>query len=254
VTKPLRILNACESSGIMRDAFIRAGHWAMSCDLLDTERPGPHYKGDVRDVLDGDWDIIIAHPTCTRLTNAGARWLIEPPTKLAPWQYPADVVAAYAAMTRDQRLAFMWDELHKGAEFYRLFKKAKAKIGKAIENPIMHCHARALIQPGPRQVVQPWWFGDPFFKATGWELEGLPKLVETNRLVPPKKGTQEHKEWSAVHLASPGPDRWRERSRSFPGMCEAAAKQWGRIGQMQSGELIQVATPTQQQLILEQAA
>jgi hypothetical protein len=252
--KPLTALVGCESSGIVRDALIRAGVMAMSCDLLPTERPGPHYQGDVRDVLDGDWDIGIFHPTCTRLTNAGVRWLDKPPKKLAPWQYPAEVVAAYEKMTEKERLEFMWDELHKGAEFYKLFKRAKMRKGKAIENPIMHCHARALIQPGPRQVVQPWWFGDPFFKATGFELEGLPHLVATNRLTPPKKGTQEHKEWSAVHLASPGPDRWRERSRSFPGMAEAMAQQWSRFAQLDAGELIQVATPAQQQLFMEQAA
>jgi hypothetical protein len=225
---PLNVLIACESSGIGRDAFIRAGCRAMSCDLLDTERPGPHYKGDVRDVLIDDyWDIIIAHPTCTRLTNAGARWLIEPPKKLAPWQYPAAVVAAYASMSRDQRLAFMWDELRQGAEFYKLFKKVRAKKGKAIENPIMHCHARELIQPGPRQIVQPWWFGEEAFKATGFELDRLPPLVATNRLTPPKPGTPEHKKWSAVHLASPGPERWRDRSRTFHGIADAMAAQWG---------------------------
>lgn len=222
----MQILIACESSGVVRDAFIAAGYDAVSCDLLASERPGPHYQGDVRDILDFGWDMLIAHPTCTRLTNAGARWLVEPPTKLAPWQYPAEVVEAYAVMSRDERLAFMWSELHKGVEFYNLFKNSKIPK-KAIENPVMHCHARALIQPAPRQIVQPWWFGDPFFKATGWELENLPPLIATDRLVPPKKGTPEHKQWSAVHLASPGPDRWRERSRFFPGMAAAMATQWG---------------------------
>ena len=223
---PLKVLVACESSGRVRDAFLRAGHFAMSCDLLATESPGPHYQGDVRDVLDGDWDVLIAHPTCTRLTNSGVRWLKEAPKKLAPWQYPADVVEAFAAMTPKERLEFMWEELHKGAEFYNLFRRAKIKR-KAIENPVMHCHARALIQPGPRQIVQPWWFGDPAFKATGFELTNLPPLVATNKLVPPKKGTLEHKAWSQVHLASPGPDRWRDRSRTYPGIA-AMADQWGR--------------------------
>lgn len=225
--KPLNVLIACESSGTFRDAFLQAGALAMSCDLLPTEKPGPHYQGDVRDVLDGDWDVIVAHPTCTRLTNAGSRWLKVPPEELRPWQYPAEVVAAYARMTQPEKLEFMWEELRRGAEFYRLFQKAKARKGKAIENPIMHCHARRLLDPMQRQVVQPWWFGDPFFKATGWELTGLPLLEATNRLTPPAKGTPEHKAWSAVHLASPGPDRWRDRSRSFPGMAAAAAQQWG---------------------------
>lgn len=225
---PLRVLVACESSGRVRDAFIRAGCMAMSCDLLATESPGPHYQGDVRDVLDGDWDILIAHPTCTRLTNSGVRWLVKPPKKLAPWQYPAETVSAFERMGEKERLEFMWDELHRGAEFYRLFRKARVRKGKAIENPIMHIHARKLILPGPRQIVQPWWFGDPAFKATGFELEGLPPLVPTNRLTPPKKGTEEYKVWSAVHLASPGPNRWRDRSRTFPGIAEAMAAQWGK--------------------------
>jgi hypothetical protein len=81
--------------------------------------------------------------------------------------------------------------------------------------------------------VQPWWFGDPFFKATGWELIGLPPLKPTNKLTPPKKGTPEHKAWSAVHMASPGPDRWKERSRSFPGMAAACAAQWGGVAEQQ---------------------
>lgn len=225
----MRILVACESSGRVRDAFIRAGHDAMSCDLLETESPGNHYKGDVRDVLDGDWDILIAHPTCTRLTNSGVRWLNKPPKKLASWQYAPETVSAYVTMNEKERLEFMWEELHKGAEFYNLFKRAKVRKGKAIENPIMHCHARKLIQPGPRQIVQPWWFGDPAFKATGFELTGLPLLTPTNKLIPPKKGTVEHKEWSAVHMASPGPNRWRERSRTYPGIAAAMAGQWGVI-------------------------
>ena len=182
----------------------------------------------MRDVLDDGWDMMIAHPTCTRLTNSGVRWLIEPPKKLAAWQYPAATVEAFARMTREERLAFMWDELRKGAEFYNLFKNAPIPR-KAIENPVMHCHARALIQPGPRQIVQPWWFGDPAFKATGFELKGLPPLTATNRLTPPKPGTPEHKAWSQVHLASPGPDRWRDRSRTYPGIAEAMAAQWGNL-------------------------
>lgn len=171
--RPMRVLVACESSGRVRDAFIRAGHMAMSCDLLESESPGPHYRGDVRDVLGDAWDLMIAHPTCTRLTNSGVRWLKEPPKKLAPWQYPVATVDAYANMTRAERIDFMWEELRKGAEFYNLFRSAKIPR-KAIENPVMHCHARALINPGPRQVVQPWWFGDEAFKATGLELTNLP--------------------------------------------------------------------------------
>lgn len=204
----MRVLIACEYSGRMRDAFLALGHDAMSCDLLETEAPGPHYQGDVRDVLGAGWDLMIAHPECTRLTNAGVRWLKVPPP--------------------GKSLVQMWTGLMEGAAFYKMLRDAPIPM-KAIENPIMHCHARELINPGPRQVVQPWWFGDPFFKATGWELIGLPNLKPTDKLTPPKKGTAEHRAWSAVHMASPGPNRWKERSRSFPGMCKAAAEQWGSV-------------------------
>lgn len=235
----MRVLIACEYSGRVRDAFIKRGHQAMSCDHLPSETPGPHYQGDIRDVLlcnawsDGHrWDLLIAHPPCTRLTNSGVRWLSEPPKKLAPWAYPAHEVAAYSAMNREERLQFMWKKLEEGALFYKLLRDAPIPR-KAIENPIMHCHARERIKIGFRQVVQPWWFGDPAFKATGLELIGLPPLTPTNKLIPPKKGTPEHKAWSRVHLASPGPNRWKDRSRTFCGIAEAMADQWGNQAQLE---------------------
>lgn len=202
----MKILIACEYSGTVRDAFIAMGHNAISCDLLPTDAPGPHHQGDVLEILNEGWDMMIAHPTCTRLANSGVRWLMGPPS----------------GKTLDE----MWDDLRRGAEFYRSLRDAPILL-KAIENPIMHCHARELIKPGPRQVVQPWWFGDPAFKATGFELIGLPPLSPTLKLSPPAKGTKEHKEWSWVHMASPGPNRAKERSKSFPGMAAAMAKQWG---------------------------
>lgn len=202
----MRVLIACEYSGIVRDAFRALGHDAISCDLLPTERPGPHHQGDVLEILNDGFDLMVAHPTCTRLTNSGVRWLkVAPPGK-----------------TLEQ----MWQDLEAGAAFYRALRDAPIPL-KAVENPIMHCYARDLIKPGPRQVVQPWWFGDPTFKATGFELVGLPHLVPTDKLVPPAKGSDEHKAWSSIHLASPGPNRAKERSRSFPGMAAAMAAQWG---------------------------
>jgi hypothetical protein len=206
----MRVLIACECSGRVRDAFLALGHEAMSCDLQRTEVPGPHYQGDVRDVLGDGWDLMVAHPDCTRLTNAGVRWLKVPPP--------------------GKTLAQMWHGLFEGAKFYRMLRDAPIPK-KAIENPIMHCHARELIQPGPRQVVQPWWFGDPAFKATGLELIGLPPLVPTNKLTPPKPGTDEHKAWSVIHRASPGPQRKVDRSRTFPGLAQAMAAQWGGVAQ-----------------------
>lgn len=203
----MRILLACEYSGVGREAFRAMGHEVLSCDLLAADDGSPHhYQGDVRDVLYDRWDMLIAHPECTRLTNAGVRWLKVPPP--------------------GRTLASMWEELFKAAEFYKLLRDAPIPR-KAIENPIMHCHAREIVKPGRRQVVQPWWFGDKAFKATGLELIGLPDLVPTNKLIPPKPGTDEHKEWSFIHRATPGPDRWKLRSKSFPGIMNAMAAQWG---------------------------
>lgn len=212
----IRVLIAGEYSGRIRTALQAEGIDTWSYDLLPAEDDGyQHIVGDVRPALSLGWDMMIAHPECTRLTNAGARWLQKPPPGKTQVQ--------------------MWRDLFEGAELYRELRDAPISM-KAIENPIMHCHARELIEPGPRQVVQPWWFGDPAFKATGWELIGLPPLVATDKLTPPKKGTPEHKAWSGVHMASPGPDRWKERSRTFPGMAKAVASQWGKFALSRSGE------------------
>jgi hypothetical protein len=203
----VKVLIACEESGRVRDAFLALGHDAISCDLEDTRSPGPHYKGDVRDILGDGWDLMIAHPECTRLTNAGVRWLINapPPGRTFPE---------------------MWTSLFDAAEFYRALRDAPIPR-KAIENPIMHKYARDLCRPGPRQVVQPWWFGEEAFKATGLELINLPPLVPTNKLTPPKPGTEEHKNWSFIHRMTPGPNRKRDRSVTFQGIAEAMAMQWG---------------------------
>lgn len=209
----MRVLVACEYSGRVRDAFIAAGHDAMSCDMLPSEAPGPHYQGDVRDVIESarmnggmGFDLMIAHPPCTRLANSGVRWLHVPPP----------------GKTKEQ----MWAELDEAAEFYRMLRDAPIPR-KALENPVMHCYARDRLGNAKRHVVQPWWFGEPAFKATGFELIGLPPLVATNKLTPPKAGTDEHKAWSWIHRASPGPDRWKQRSRTFHGISTAMAEQWG---------------------------
>tara|TARA_R110000765_G_scaffold323177_1_gene414875 strand:- start:49 stop:663 length:615 start_codon:yes stop_codon:yes gene_type:complete len=204
----VNILVACECSGVVRDALIEQGHHALSCDILDTERDGPHYKGDVLDILDWGWDGMVAHPDCTRLTNSGVRWLHVPPKGVS--------------------LVELWCDLDDAAAFYSVLRDADIPR-KAIENPVMHKYARERINPGARQVVQPWWFGDKAFKATGLELIGLPPLVPTNKLIPPLKGTQEHKDWSFIHRASPGPDRKRLRSRTFQGVADAMASQWFTI-------------------------
>jgi hypothetical protein len=119
-----------------------------------------------------------------------------------------------------------WRLMREAADFYCKLRDAPIPQ-KCIENPIMHCHARELINPGRRQVVQPWWFGDKAFKATGFELINLPELAPTNKLTPPAKGTDEHKAWSFIHRMPPGPERTRLRSETFPGIASAMAEQWG---------------------------
>jgi hypothetical protein len=206
----MRVLIGRETSGVMRRAFAALGHDAWSCDLLPADdRSNRHIQGDVRDHLCDGWDLlIVAHPPCTRLCNSGVRWLHQPPP----------------GKTRSQ----MWQELDEGADLFAACWHAPVdRI--AVENPVMHKHAKARLPadlPRP-QIVQPWWFGEPYFKATGFYLRGLPALKPTQRLTPPRSGTDDHKRWSAVHRAPPGPDRWKFRSRTFEGVAAAAAAQWG---------------------------
>lgn len=206
----LRVLIGFEQTGVMRRAFAARGHdvWSIDTDPA-WDRSNRHITGDIRDYLNDGWDLLaVMHPPCTRLCNSGVRWLTVPPP----------------GRTLDE----MWAELDEGAA---LFSAAwNAPIPRvAVENPVMHKHAKARIvnfQPAA-QTVQPWWFGDPAFKATGFYLRGLPPLVPTNRLTPPKKGTPEHRQWSKVANASPGPRRSIERAATFPGIADAAADQWG---------------------------
>lgn len=206
----LRVLVACETSGVVRRAFAALGHDAWSCDLLPAEdRSNRHLIGDLRDYLGLGWDLLmVAHPPCTRLCNSGVRWLKVPPP--------------------GRSLADMWADLDAGAALFSACWQAPINR-VAVENPIMHRHARERMPadlPRP-QIVQPWWFGEPAFKATGLYLRGLPPLQPTNRLTPPRPGTEDHKAWSAIHRAPPGPDRWRFRSRTFAGVAAAMADQWG---------------------------
>lgn len=197
----LRVLIACEFSGVVRRAFAALGHDAWSCDLLPSEdRSNKHITGDVRDILGNGWDmLIVAHPPCTRLCNSGVRWLTKPP----------------AGKTLDQ----MWRELDEGAELFSdLWNAPIERI--AVENPVMHKHAKARIRnyQEPAQSVQPWQFGHGETKRTCLWLKNLPPLVPTNIV----EGREPR-----VHHMSPGPDRWKERSRFFPGIAQAMAVQWG---------------------------
>lgn len=210
-----RVLIACERSGVVRRAFLARGFDAWSCDLeppddADIGGGNRHIRGDVLQHLNDGWDLLaVMHPPCTRLCNSGARWLYIGGRK-ANGPDPAK-----------------WAELEQAVAFYRALRDAVQIPCRAVENPVMHEHAIAMTARGQTQFVQPWWFGDPFFKATGFELIGLPELRATNRLKPPEAGTAEHKAWSRVHRAPPGPDRARMRSQTFPGMAAAMAAQWG---------------------------
>ena len=220
MTAPLRILIGCENSGVARRAMAARGHDVWSCDLLPADDgSNRHLICDVRDILHDGWDLLaVMHPPCTRLCNSGVRWLHVPP----PGRSVADMQA----------------ELVAGAALFNACWNAPIPR-VAVENPIMHKHARALITHWQRpQIVQPWWFGDAAFKATGLYLRGLPPLQPTNRLTPPASGTDAHKAWSAIHRASPGPNRWKLRSRTFQGLADAMADQWaGWADEQQQGAM-----------------
>jgi len=225
----MRVLIGCETSGVMRRAFAARGHDVWSCDLLPAEDgSNRHIRGDVRDHLRDGWDLLmVAHPPCLRLCNSGVRWLHEPP-KNPPSDATEAERQAWPEMDRDARLRIMWRLLDEGAALFSDCWNAPVER-LALENPVMNPHGKARLPgdlPKP-QIVQPWWFGEPFFKATGFYLRGLPPLVPTNRLTPPRPGTDDHKAWSAVHRAPPGPDRWKFRSRTFAGVAAACADQWG---------------------------
>lgn len=212
--QPWRILIACETSGAMRRAFAARGHDVWSCDLLPADDgSNRHMVCDVREALGLGWDMLmVAHPPCTRLCNSGVRWLHRPP--------------------KGKTHAEMWADLEAGAA---LFSDCwNAPVDRvAVENPVMHRHAKALIRnyAPPTCTVQPWWFGEPAFKATSFYLRNLPPLVPTNRLTPPRKADEpdRHKAWSAIHRAPPGPLRWKMRSATFPRVAAACAAQWSPL-------------------------
>lgn len=195
----MRVLIACEFSGVVRDAFLRRGHDAVSCDLLPTDSPGPHHQGDVFDIIGDGWDLMIAHPPCTYLTNSGVRWLYSDPLR--------------------------WQGLVDGAVFFR--ELLHAPIPKvAVENPVMHGWAARIVGTSQTQVVQPWMFGHPETKATGLWLRGLPPLTPTDDVRDVMRALPE-KERNRIHRLPPTPDRWKLRSMTFSGVAEAMAEQWG---------------------------
>lgn len=185
--EPVRVLVACEFSGVVRDAFRARGHDAWSCDLEDTERPGPHIRGDVIPELNAGWDLMVAHPPCTHLAVSGARWFKD------------KVIEQVRALDFVQALM-------------------DAPIPSiAIENPISIISSRIR---KPDQIIQPWQFGHGEVKATCLWLKNLPALTPTNVVA----GRE-----ARVHRMPPGPHRGRERSRTFQGIADAMADQWGAL-------------------------
>jgi hypothetical protein len=204
----MRVLIACESSGRVRDAFIARGHDAMSCDLLPTEQPGPHYQGDVRDVLQESWDMMVAHPECTYLANSSVQWLSD--------MRPGDNFGIPR-----------WKKLFEAAAFFRLLHGARHIPMRAIENPIPHKYAIDLIGREYDQIVHPWQFGHEEMKSTCLWLDGLPRLKPTDVVGPPPKDAELRKAWAKVHRMWPGPERKKNRSRTYEGIADAMAQQWG---------------------------
>ena len=191
----MRVLVACEYSGVVRNAFLAAGHDAMSCDLLPTDAPGPHWQGDVRDVLGWDWDLMIAHPPCTHLAVSGARWF------------------------KDKQV-----EQAQALDFVRLLLDAPIpRI--ALENPVSIISSRIR---KPDQIIQPYEHGHEATKTTCLWLKNLP-LLKPTKIV--GKGSR-HVTKSGRSLPDwynlpPSDDRWKIRSATFPGIAAAMAAQWG---------------------------
>jgi hypothetical protein len=195
----MKVLVACEYSGAVRDAFIRAGHNAMSCDLLPTDAPGPHYQGDVTDILKDGWDLMVAHPPCTYLSVSGMHWTTR---GLRDPQLTEDALA-----------------------FVRLLMAAPIpRI--AIENPVSVISSRIR---KPDQIIQPWWFGHDASKKTCLWLKNLPPLKPTDMLPGDAKTRRANQTASGQNKLPPSKDRWKLRSATYQGIADAMAAQWGGL-------------------------
>ena len=193
----MNILIACEYSGTVRDAFARQGHNAVSCDLLPSDSDGHHVIGDIRDLLDGKWDMLIAFPPCTHLAVSGARWF---PEKRADGR-------------QQEGIGFFMDMVN--APIDRI----------AVENPIgiMSSHYRK-----PNQIIQPWMFGHLEQKSTCLWLKNLPTLESTDNVLEAMMDLPKNKR-ERLHYLPPSKDRWKLRSKTFQGIAEAMADQWGNL-------------------------
>jgi hypothetical protein len=198
----MRVLVACEYSGTVRDAFIRAGHDALSCDLLPTDAPGPHYQGDVMDVIGDGFDLMVAHPPCTYLSVSGIHWTTR---GLRDPQLTADALA-----------------------FVRLLMDAPIPH-IAIENPVSIISSQIR---RPDQIIQPWMFGHDASKKTCLWLKGLPPLTPTKTIAPRMvdgKSRYANQTDSGQNRLAPSADRWKIRSETYSGIADAMANQWGTV-------------------------
>ena len=194
----MRILIACEYSGVTRRAFAARGHDVMSCDLLESEDNSPyHYTGDIRDMLAQPWDLMIAHPPCTDIAVSGAAWFKE---------------------------KILDGRQERALDFVRFLMMQDIPC-IAIENPVSVISSKIR---KPDQIVQPWMFGHKEQKATCLWLKGLPKLRETNN-VKAEMMLLPKRERERLHYLPPSPTRWKERSRTFTGIADAFAEQWGNV-------------------------
>lgn len=196
----MRVLIACEFSGTVRDAFKNKGHDAVSCDLLPTESPGEHHLGNVEDIINDGWDLMIAHPPCTYLAVSGMHW-----TKRG---------------LRDPKLT------EDALDFVRLLMNAPIeKI--AIENPVSVISTRIR---KPDQIIHPWMFGDNASKKTCLWLKNLPLLVPT-KIIEPRivggKNRWDNQTDDGQNNLWGKKDRWKLRSKTFDGIANAMADQWG---------------------------
>lgn len=200
----MKILVACEFSNTVSNAFRVRGHDVTSCDLLPSEGPAEyHYQGDVRDILHDGWDMIIAHPPCTYLSNAGVGWLRKG--------------------ENTKRMGQMRD----AAVFFQMFLDLPvAKV--CVENPVMHKYAKECItRPKPTQYVQPYQFGHQETKRTGLWLAGLPPLTDTDN-VKEAAYSRPAKERNRLNSLGETKDRWKKRSKTYSGIANAMAEQWGQ--------------------------
>jgi len=202
----MKVLVACEYSGAVRDAFMARGHTAMSCDLLPTDTPGPHYMGDVRDILNEGWDLMVAHPPCTYLCSSGLHW--------------------------NKRVPGRQEMTEEALEFVRLLLDAPIpRI--ALENPIGCISTRIRKYD---QAIQPWQFGHDASKSTCLWLKNLPPLTPTQHVEPrwvvgpkaylPRWANQTD---SGQNRLPPSEDRWKIRSQTYQGIADAMAVQWGSL-------------------------